>query len=193
MAALFSGPAFRALEIVAADIPELQRFFDENPEYFLRTGGQGPRRDEAAAEFADRPPPGWSFGRKWMIRIVDDRDAMVGVAVVVTNLLAEGVWHIGLFIVATALHGTGAARAMYRELESWMRRGGARWLRLGAVVGNGRAERFWESVGYAEVRRREGVEIGRQVNAVRVMLKPVAGGTVADYLALVPRDRPQAP
>lgn len=110
-----------------------------------------------------------------------------------SNLLAAGVWHIGLFIVATSLHGSGAAKVLYAGLEDWMRRGGARWLRLNVVVGNGRAERFWEGVGYREVRRRGGVEIGRRINAVRVMTKPLANGALAEYLQMVARDRPEAP
>ena len=35
--------------------------------------------------------------------------------------------------------------------------------------------------------------MGRKVNTVRVMVKPLAGGTLPAYLALVARDRPDAP
>jgi hypothetical protein len=31
---------------------------------------------------------------------------------------------------------------------------------------------------------------GAQTQSIRVMFKPLAGGTLADYLALVERDRP---
>jgi GNAT superfamily N-acetyltransferase len=116
---------------------------------------------------------------------------MVAMANVVTDLLATGVWHIGLFIVATARHGCGEARVLYRGLEDWARSHGAAWMRLGVVRGNARAERFWESLGYLETRTREGIEMGRRVNTVRVMVKPLAGGTLEQYLALVPRDRPE--
>jgi hypothetical protein len=60
---------------------------------------------------------------------------------------------------------------------------------LGVVSGNARAERFWASVGYAETRARGGYQIGNQINELRVMCKPLAGGSLAEYLALVPRDR----
>jgi hypothetical protein len=58
------------------------------------------------------------------------------------------------------------------------------------VVGNARAERFWERLGYAETRRREGVRAGRRVNSVRILLKPLGGETLPAYLGRVPRDRP---
>ncbi|MDH5264795.1 MAG: GNAT family N-acetyltransferase, partial [Betaproteobacteria bacterium] len=112
---------------------------------------------------------------------------------VVSDLLAAGVWHIGLFIVATPLHGTGTAQALYAGLEDWIRSSGARWLRLNVVVGNLPAERFWNRAGYREVRQRGGVEIGRRINTVRVMTKPLANGTPAEYLRIVARDRPEAP
>jgi hypothetical protein len=35
--------------------------------------------------------------------------------------------------------------------------------------------------------------MGRKTNVLRVMVKPLAGGSVDEYLALVERDRPSAP
>jgi ribosomal protein S18 acetylase RimI-like enzyme len=192
-AVLFEGPGFRALEAEAQDVPALQRFFEENPEYFLAVSGEGPHAGQAREELEDRPPPGWPWDRKWLIRIVDADGALAGLADVVSNLLAPGVWHVGLFIVATRLHGSGRASEAFDALEGWIRDNGAQWLRLNVAVGNTRAERFWERTGFAEVRRREGVRIGRQDNTMRVMLKPLGGETLPDYLARVPRDRPGSP
>ncbi len=190
---LFESSACLALEIGPEDVPAIQRFYEENPEYFLVVSGEGPGPDAAREEFDDRPPADWPWDDFWFIRFVDAAGANVGVANVVRNLLAPGVWHVGLFIVATRLHGTGEAEKIYGALEDWMRGGGAQWLRLNVATGNARAGRFWERMGYAEARRREGVAIGRQVNTMRVMLKPLAGGSLAEHLARVPRDRPGAP
>jgi len=63
-------------------------------------------------------------------------------------------------------------------------------MRLGVVVGNTRAERFWSRCGFLPVRLREGYVIGRQTNVVAVLVKPLADRTLQDYLALVARDRP---
>jgi len=62
---------------------------------------------------------------------------------------------------------------------------------LGVVEGNTRAERFWEKAGFVQVRKRYSVEMGNLVNTLRIMAKPLAGGTLAEYLALVSRDRPE--
>ena len=37
---------------------------------------------------------------------------------------------------------------------------------------------------------RRAVAMGKRVNDLRVMVKPLAGGTLGEYLSLVPRDRP---
>jgi GNAT superfamily N-acetyltransferase len=183
--------AWRAQELRAGDIPALQRFFERNPAYFLAVTGQPPRTDEAHQEFHDLPPPGMTCGGRRLLQFVDERGEMVGMASLLSDFLAPGVWHIGLFIVGSDLHGRGVAPALYRALEAWMAGQGALWIRLGAVVGNDKAERFWRRCGYVEVRQRAGVAMGLLTNALFVFVKALSGGSVAQYLERVPRDRPE--
>ena len=188
---LFCAGAFHAIELCPEDVPQLQRFFDLNPEYFLAVSGQAPSPHEAHDEIHGSLPEGWPFTKKWIIGFLDERDSLVAMANVVSDLLAPGIWHIGLFIVATRLHGDGAAYLLYAHLEAWTKGRGAQWMRLGVVQGNARAERFWERLGFVEVRQREGVEMGTLAHTVRVMAKPLAGGAISHYLATVARDRPE--
>jgi len=88
---------------------------------------------------------------------------------------------------------TGDAQVLNEGLEDWARANGAKWLRLGVVQGNVRAERYWESLGYIQTRTREGMQMGKLTNTVRVMVKPLTGGTIEEFLSLVPRDRPEVP
>jgi GNAT superfamily N-acetyltransferase len=189
---LFTAGSFRAFEMDTRDIPALQRFFERNPEYHLAVGGQAPRPNEAQEEFESLPPAGWPFEKRLLLAFVDDEHSMVGMASVTVNLFVQGIWHVGLFIVATSLRGRGTASILYGHLESWMRSNGARWLRLGVVEGNARAERFWAKAGYVEVRKRQGVEIGKRVCTLRVMVKPPANGSLPEYIAMVARDRPDS-
>ena len=190
-APVFAAGAFRATEMHEADVPRLQAFLEANPEYDVAVNGVPPPPTAARDEFAQLPPSEIRYDKRWMIAIGDGGRDMAAMANVVANMLAPTVWHIGLFVVATRLHGTGAAREIYDGLEQWIRDGGAKWSRLGVVAGNARAERFWEKLGYVEVRKRLAVPMGERVNDLRVMMKPLAGGTVAEYLALVARDRPE--
>jgi GNAT superfamily N-acetyltransferase len=192
-APLFSAGAWRAVEMGEPDAAELQAFFEANPDYFIAVHGVPATPTEAHEELHPELPPGFSCDKHWPVKLMPAHGPMVAMANVSENMLAKDVWHVGLFIVATKLHGSGAAREIYSALEAWMRSRGAKWLRLGVVAGNRRAERFWESLGYRETRKRLGLTMGARVNDLRVMAKPLAGGTLAEYLALVARDRPETP
>jgi GNAT superfamily N-acetyltransferase len=189
--ALFRVAGMQAFAMGAADMVELQRFFDANPEYFLAVTGQPPGLAAAQEEYEFSLPEGWTFGTRWLLGVADAAGTLVSMASVVSDLLAPGVWHIGLFILATHRHGSGDAYALYDGMERWAQRHGARWFRLGVVQRNARAERFWEKLGFVEVRMRRGIAMGELLNDVRVMVKPLAGGTLADYRLLVERDRPE--
>lgn len=195
---LFQGPHLAARELAAHEVPRLQALFDANPLYFQAINGRPAHADEAQLEFDERPPPQLPFGRHWFLGLFDRDDTLQGVAVLLQDFCAPGVWHIALYLLATGLHGSGAGPGTYHAMEAWMRQGGARWLRLGAVVGNARAERFWAACGFTDVRRREKVDTGGRVNDLRVMVKPLqhsgaSAPALAAYLALVPRDRPDSP
>ena len=171
-------------------MPELQAFFVANPEYFIAVNGMPPRDDGAWQEFNDRPPAGMPYERQMLIGFVDQQNQLVAMASVLSNFIASHVWHIGLFIVASRLHGSSAAGAIYAALEEWMQRSGAQWIRLGVVLGNRRAERFWQKNGYVELRQRTGIRTGKLISTVRVLMKSLCGGSCETYLSLVERDRP---
>lgn len=190
---LFTAGPLRARALTPDDVPVLQRFFDANPEYFQSVNGEPPAPDEASREYDDLPPHHMRFAHKWVMGFFDAGDRLAGMAHVLSDFLAARVWHIGLYIIASDLHGTGAAHDVYRQLEAWMQAQGARWIRLGVVRGNVRPERFWRRLGYRQVRERAGIAMGRRANTVRVMVKPLAGASVEAYLEQVVRDRPGAP
>jgi len=183
-------PALRVIRLGDSEVPLLQRFFEANPAYFVAVQGEPAQPNEAHEEVHGALPADFSYGEKLVIGYQQADGALAAMATVVTDLLAVHVWHIGLFILASARHGNGDARCLHDGLERWAIEHGASWLRLGVVEGNARAERFWAACGYTQVRVREGLVMGRRTNTVRVMLKPLAGGTFDEYLAQVPRDRP---
>ena len=119
MSPVFRAGPYHATELASHDVSRLQAFLDANPAYSLAVEGRRPPPDAAQTEFDERPPAGFPYTRRWLLGF-DDKTAdgtLMGVADIVSDLLAPRVWHIGLFIVATALHGGGAARALYAALE----------------------------------------------------------------------------
>lgn len=187
---LFTTDRFRAIALSPGDAPSLQAFLDANPEYFLAVTGAPALPTEAHDEIATPPPADFAWTDRWVMAFRDADDVTVAMANVTSDLPAPDVWHIGLFIVATRLFGTGVAAELHAALVDWARARGARWMRLGVVQGNARAEGFWRREGYVETRVRDGIAMGARVNSVRVMVRPLDGGRVDDYLAVVARDRP---
>jgi GNAT superfamily N-acetyltransferase len=177
------------VNLVSAGEVALQEFFEENPLYFLSVHGIPAQAGEAREEICGDLPAGWAFTHKYVFGYEDPNGKLAGMVNVVSDLLAIGVWHIGTFIVTTDRHGTGDAQSLYASVEGWCQRCGARWMRLGVVEGNSRAETFWERSGYTQVARREGIVMGQRTNAIRVMAKPLLGQPVSEYYALVERDR----
>ena len=190
-APLFEAAGLQARVLQAGEVPQLQALFDANPLYFETVSGRPAAPDEAQREFDERPPPHLSWRSQWLLGVwrASDR-SLQGVIIATGDLCAEGVWHTALFLLATALHGSGAAAALHAAQIGWMQAQGARWLRLGVVLGNTRAERFWARQGYRPVRRREGIPAGDRLNTVQLMVRPLGDATLADYLARVPRDDP---
>jgi GNAT superfamily N-acetyltransferase len=189
----FRSGALAARELDAAEIPLLQALFDANPGYFQTVNGRNAHPDEAQAEFDEMPPASLGYTRRFFLGLFDARDALQGIAVVVSDLCAPRVWHITLYLLAASLHGSGTAHETYRAMEAWMQAQGAQWLRLCVVAGNGRGERFWQTCGFEQTCVRHGVDTGGRLNTLRVLFKPLAGGSLADYLSLVPRDRSDPP
>jgi len=184
-----TGP-FRVFELVEVDIAVIQQLYDANPEYSRMVLGRAPRDGDAHDDFYDRPPAAFPMGRKFMLGFVDAEDELLGVAEIVSDLFAQSVWHIGFFLLATNQHGNGLAHQLYEAIELAARTNGAQWLRLGVVADNLRGVRFWQRCGFQQVRVREDYAPGERQHTLQVMVKALSRGDVPEYLALVPRDRP---
>ncbi|WP_338570149.1 GNAT family N-acetyltransferase [Pseudomonas canadensis] len=183
----------QVVELGDRDEVELQRFFERAPDYFIAVNGEPATSTEAHEELQGQLPAGWACSRMYWLGYRDLENQLVAVVNIAADLLAVGVWHIGLLLVDARLHGTGLAQRLHADLEAWAAGNGAQWLRLTVVIGNAKAERFWPKLGYVQVRPREGITMGRQVNSVSIQVKALTGGQVGDYLTLVPRDQVDAP
>ena len=180
----------RVVELLGCDEAELQQFFEQAPVYFIAVNGEPATPSEAREELRGQLPAGWHCSRLYWLGYRDGQGHLVAVVNIAADLLTTGVWHIGLLLVHARWHGSRLAQRLHTDLEAWAVAKGAQWLRLTVVVGNTRAERFWPRLGYVQVRTREGITMGRQVNRVSIQVKVVASASIENYLALVERDCP---
>lgn len=170
----------------------MQALFEANPDYFLIVGGQPPRPDEAQQEFDERVPEHLSYSTRWFAGAFDRSAKLQGLIILVSDLSAPRVWHTALFFLAGALRGSGAAMELHTALEAYAKGSGAHWLRLAVIDGNAPAQRFWAKCGYQEVRTRPFPNASGEMKLARVLVKPLAGGALSEYLHLVPRDAPES-
>ena len=188
-APLFAWPGGKACEATERDIPAVQAFWEASPEYLLQVEGHAPRPEEGSTFVRDRELPAeFTCTRVHVFLYRDALGAIDGLGSMAVDLLAPGVWHLGLFVAATRLHGSGWAAQAYQATEAWALAGGARWMRLGVVQDNPRGHAFWRRCGYRQVKRRDGVTIGQRTHTLLTLVKPLRAG-VDEYLAQVERDR----
>lgn len=183
-----------AVALDEADAPALQVFLDANPLYSEIVNGRPFQPGEARQEIVDRPP--FAYRAAHALAVLDRREGRWrGFVSLVDDLIAPGVQHIGLFLMATADHGKGLASSVYQAVEARARRLGMRWMRLGVVLGNARAEAFWQRQGFVELRQRHGLPYEGLSTSVRVMAKPLHAkeGDWSAFWEAVPRDRPDSP
>lgn len=186
----FTTGEFVAQEAQREDIAEIQAFTESNPEYWLLTHGHPPEPDDAARSFEWRPPAEMVYSEHFWFLVRDvSTQEIIGQIGVATDLLAAGVYHLGFFMTAARTHGTGFAQRLYEAYERWAIDRGARWLRLGVVEVNRRAEAFWRRVGYVETRRQDNYVLGDLSHVLITMVKPMSGEALREYLEAVPRDR----
>ncbi len=180
-----------AIEADRSAAAELQTFYEANAAYWHLTHGRGPAANEAEVGFDARPPADMSYTALpiWLIREAAT-GSILGEVAVATDLLTQGVMHLGFFLIASERHGTGLAKEVYCAYEAWAMQRGARWLRLGVVECNARAYAFWRRNGYDEVKRVEGYVLGKLAHTLVTMVKPMPPNALADYLAAVRRDQP---
>jgi hypothetical protein len=193
MPSLFESIGFTVRELLLDELSTLQALFEANPEYFVTVNGKAPDTGEAIREFNEMPPAHLTFGTRWFAGVFDKAQRLCGAIILVHDLSAKGVWHIALFFMEARLRGTGAAQEVYASLEEVSYSSHAQWLRLAVIDGNLRAERFWIRQGYSEVRKRQLQNPSGEIKTSKVMVKPLRGGTLAEYLHLVPRDAPSSP
>ncbi|MBK1714756.1 GNAT family N-acetyltransferase [Rubrivivax gelatinosus] len=187
---LFATPRLAVRALAADEVPALQALLEANADFYLTVGGLPPGPDEAAELFAEQPPDHLGWTRHWVAGAFEPDGRLAGVLLIVADLGTPGCWHTALFLIDQPLRGSGAAAELHAAFEAWARREGARWLRLGVVVGNTRAERFWRRCGYTVLRTRPVEAADGSLRTTTAMLKCLGEAGVADYLERVPRDQP---
>jgi RimJ/RimL family protein N-acetyltransferase len=160
------GPRLRAVPATGAHAAQLQACFEGAPDYFARTEGRAPRRDEAIQLLADAEV---DPQRRVYALVPRAGGPAVGVLDLHLDYPEPGTVQIGLLLFREACQGLGYGRETCAALETALQTAGYQALRLSVVDENPDAKAFWERLGFWEA--------GRLDRGVTVYEKPLPRGS----------------
>ncbi|WP_119068855.1 GNAT family N-acetyltransferase [Aggregatilinea lenta] len=169
---VFTVGQVEARELTPQDAGALQTLLEACDDYTVLVEGQPPDAEAAFDVMADLAP-GKTLDDKRLLglwrgdRLVGVLDAMVGYPM-------PDVWFIGLLMIAPEQRGHGLGASVVGAFEAWAASQGARAIGLGVVEPNRDALRFWQRLGYAELRRTGPRPFGRNLHVVIVLQKALA-------------------
>jgi len=179
----FSTDNFDCKEITQAQLSAVATLYRDNPDYWTSIAGASPT---PAGVAKDMEPGEQGLSPKFGFFNADHQ--LIGVCYLNPDFLAHHVWHIEFLLVSSELRGTGASTEILQGLERWIQTQGGQWLRLGCVTTDARALRFWTKQGFTDLGQWQG-RILQQAVTLQLKFKALAGGSLDDYLRVVPNDR----
>jgi len=179
----FSTKRFLCTEITQAQLTAVSTLYRDNPDYWNSIAGASPTPAMVAKDLE-----AGKEGRFPKFGFFDAHQQLIGVCYLKPDFLAHHVWHIEFFLVSGDLRGTGASTEIWQGLEHWIQTQGGQWLRLGCVTTDARALRFWSKHGFTDLGQWQG-RILQQAVTLQLKFKALAGGSLEDYLQVVPNDR----
>lgn len=138
-------------ELSALDAPEVAELYDRCTAYFILQDGMAPTFADADELFTD-VPPGKDARDQTVLGWRDDK-GLYAISAILSDYPRDGIWYLGFMIVDAERRGSGLGRVIYGVTEAWAAARGATEIRLAVLEANEAGERFWRSLGFAEVRR----------------------------------------
>lgn len=130
----------------ASDLPLVEGFHREAPDYWLFAEGRAPGAAKASAFFTDGPP-GCDPARSYRLGLFEG-DCLGGVAELSFSFPLPEDAYLGLMILAPRLQGRGHGGRFLTHVEVLARAARAPRLYLAVIEANPRARAFWEREGF---------------------------------------------
>ena len=140
----------RALDPIAEEAA-IQALFEQDPGFFELTEGAPPRPTEAHETFVIPLPPELAAAQRHMFAI---GEPLAGVIEMLEGYPDRETWYLGLIFLAPAARNAGTGRAVMDWLCRHVAANGGTKLRLACTVGNERARRLYDRLGFTLVYRK---------------------------------------
>ncbi len=84
--------------------------------------------------------------------VYNNYDLLIGMVDIFKNYPDNGTWMIGLLLLSPNERNKGLGKAIHEEIKKYALDQGADTFRIGVVVENIKGRKFWDSLGYQQVK-----------------------------------------
>lgn len=146
--------AFETRPLSDEDTVELQSLLERCSDYFELVLNRPTGPADSLGVFYAGPEEGTDPKNKLLLGIeIPGVSNLVGVFDAFYDYPDEGIWYIGLILIAPDVRGSGLGDRIIETFARQAQRAGARELQINVVEQNARAYAFWLRHGFVEMRR----------------------------------------
>ena len=95
-----------------------------------------------------------------------DGSRLIGLVLLIRNFLQRRQWCLRTMLIVPERRGSGLGGAVYQALSTWSKQQGAASMLVAVLEANSAALRFWQRLGFAEVRRQAFSGVGVAMDLV---------------------------
>lgn len=150
------------------DAPILQTIYDRCIDFAILTYGEPFGSTAATDEFKDLPP-GKTQEDKYIFGLLDLETNLLAIIESIKHYPDDRTWWLGLMMLIPEKRGQGLAKDFYRAFENWVSRQRIDRISLIVIEANERGLKFWKSLGFEMISKRENKKFGNKIHAVYVM------------------------
>ncbi|SKA96785.1 Acetyltransferase (GNAT) domain-containing protein [Caloramator quimbayensis] len=161
---LTNGYSIKSL--CADDFNIVKELCEKCSDYYLLIEGVLPSKKDVDEIFIDLPP-NKSYEDKYVLGIFK-YDELAGIVDIVRDFPDAGEWMLGLMLIKIDERGNGLGRNVHRALSEWASNLGAKSFRIGVVIDNHKAMKFWSNLGYKKIKEVD-MEFTAKKHTVNVM------------------------
>jgi len=160
-------PDYTVCQLTRQDSDRLQALFERCTDFFELTTGQPPNPTAAEAEFGDVPASKTPEDLH-VFGLCQRLDTLTGAMIAVQDYPAAATWWISTMLIDPADRSQGVGSAFYQGFERWLAAQGVTGIELCAIAPNLPGRRFWQRLGFAEIRQTPPRAYGQKTPTVHV-------------------------
>lgn len=166
-------PGYLAKLLRLEDEAVLQSLYEQCAEFSLLSVGQPFSPTEARDEF-DALPEGKTIADKYIFGLFTPQNNLIGMIESIRHYPDDQTWWIGLMMLCPHQQGQGLGSNFYQAFENWVSKQGIKKVSLCVLEINKLGLKFWKSLGFEIIRKKEPQQPDQKINVAYVMSRVVS-------------------